>query len=176
MKRNGILPDIEIIDAIDEDHAHFMEECCIQVIGRKDLKLGPLLNQTNGGEGTSNPSEETRIKIGAANKGIVRTPAQIKTNSDARLGVPTGRKGVRFKQKDTTNHGNRNKIRTQEFKDNLSVLHTGKIAWNKGKESSKTECVHCGKLADPGNMKKNHGSNCKYKESKNGQGIRYKQI
>lgn len=35
----------------------------IKRIGRKDLKQGPLVNFTDGGEGSSNPSEETRKKM-----------------------------------------------------------------------------------------------------------------
>lgn len=53
MKRLGIAPSIEIINAIDEDHAFFLEKCLIAVIGRKDLGKGPLLNLTDGGEGAS---------------------------------------------------------------------------------------------------------------------------
>lgn len=53
MARNNILPEIEIIPAIDEAHAHFLEECLIDCIGRRDLDRGPLLNLTNGGEGSS---------------------------------------------------------------------------------------------------------------------------
>jgi len=36
------------------------ERILIEEIGRHDLKRGPLTNQTDGGEGTSNPSEESR--------------------------------------------------------------------------------------------------------------------
>ncbi len=53
MKKNNIEPSIEIIDALDESHAFFMEECLIEIIGRKDLGKGTLLNLTDGGEGVS---------------------------------------------------------------------------------------------------------------------------
>jgi uncharacterized protein len=46
----------------DELAALARERHLIQTIGRHDLKLGPLTNQTDGGEGTSNPSEESRQK------------------------------------------------------------------------------------------------------------------
>ncbi|MCK1741765.1 GIY-YIG nuclease family protein [Bradyrhizobium sp. 139] len=46
----------------DELEALARERHLIQKIGRHDLKLGPLTNQTDGGEGTSNPSEESRQK------------------------------------------------------------------------------------------------------------------
>lgn len=53
MASKSVNPEIEIINALDEKHAHFLEECLITVIGRKDLGLGPLLNLTDGGEGCS---------------------------------------------------------------------------------------------------------------------------
>lgn len=44
----------------DESNAHRLERSLIQRIGRHDLGTGPLTNQTDGGEGTANPSEESR--------------------------------------------------------------------------------------------------------------------
>ena len=44
----------------EETAAHARERNLIFSIGRHDLKNGPLTNQTDGGEGTSNPSEESR--------------------------------------------------------------------------------------------------------------------
>lgn len=43
-----------------ESKALARERQLIQTIGRHDLGTGPLTNQTDGGEGTSNPSEESR--------------------------------------------------------------------------------------------------------------------
>jgi uncharacterized protein len=43
-----------------ETEACARERDLISSIGRHDLKKGPLTNQTDGGEGTSNPSEESR--------------------------------------------------------------------------------------------------------------------
>lgn len=164
MKTHNIVPRISIIDALDESHAFLMEECLIEIMGRKDLGKGPLLNLTDGGEGVSNPSDITRAKIGAANKGIKRTPEQIRINSECRKGRPTGRKGIPNPMKKTTPHGNKGKIRSVEFKENLSNMYTGKTAWNKGVSSKKTPCIHCGKLMDAGNMKLHHGNKCKNKK------------
>ncbi|MCK1315488.1 hypothetical protein [Bradyrhizobium sp. 23] len=44
----------------DEAGALARERALIAEIGRHDLKLGPLTNQTDGGGGTSNPSEASR--------------------------------------------------------------------------------------------------------------------
>jgi hypothetical protein len=49
--------DIEFFES--EDEAHIFEKQLIKEIGRHDLRLGPLANQTDGGEGTSNPSLES---------------------------------------------------------------------------------------------------------------------
>ncbi|MEM9499902.1 MAG: GIY-YIG nuclease family protein [Pseudomonadota bacterium] len=43
-----------------ESDALARERALIAGLGRHDLKKGPLTNQTDGGEGTSNPSEESR--------------------------------------------------------------------------------------------------------------------
>jgi len=44
----------------DETDALARERALIAEIGRHDLRRGPLTKQTDGGEGTSNPSEESR--------------------------------------------------------------------------------------------------------------------
>lgn len=44
----------------EETAALARERALIREIGRHDLQHGPLTNQTDGGEGTSNPSEESR--------------------------------------------------------------------------------------------------------------------
>lgn len=72
MKREGVEPHIEIINAIDEGHAYFMEECCIQVLGRKDLGKGTLLNLNDGGKGGQSGSKATNGSKGMTwwNNGI----------------------------------------------------------------------------------------------------------
>lgn len=82
----GTRPHIEIIPALDEGHALFLEGCLIKIIGRKDLGLGPLLNLTDGGEGQSNPSEATRAKLSAAAKKQTWTLSQHEAR---RLYVPS---------------------------------------------------------------------------------------
>lgn len=43
-----------------EQEAHARERYLIELFGRHDQRRGPLTNQTDGGEGASNPSEESR--------------------------------------------------------------------------------------------------------------------
>jgi hypothetical protein len=51
-----------VIDSFHEDETAALarERSLIRSIGRHDLGHGPLTSQTDGGEGTSNPSEESR--------------------------------------------------------------------------------------------------------------------
>jgi hypothetical protein len=64
---------VEIIEALDEDHAKFLETCLIDVIGREDLGRGPLLNLTDGGDGRSTWSEEQKVAHSAKITGQKRS-------------------------------------------------------------------------------------------------------
>ena len=61
-----------------------LERRYIRWWGRKDLWTGCLLNQTDGGEGHSNPSADARSKIGAAHKGKIITD-EIKAKQRAKM-------------------------------------------------------------------------------------------
>ncbi|MDJ0390065.1 GIY-YIG nuclease family protein [Roseomonas sp. E05] len=61
LTREGLVPCYAISGFFDgEFEAHAVERGLILRIGRHDLRTGPLANQTDGGEGTSNPSQESR--------------------------------------------------------------------------------------------------------------------
>lgn len=70
----GKTPTIEVIPAINEDHAFFLESCLIEVIGRQDLGSGPLLNHNDGGRGSPRPSEEVRARMSASHTGVKKGP------------------------------------------------------------------------------------------------------
>jgi hypothetical protein len=67
---------------LTEEEAFKHEIYLIAVIGRKDLGLGPLLNLTNGGEGTSGwkMPQTVKDKIGEANSGRER-PDMVGANN-----------------------------------------------------------------------------------------------
>lgn len=77
-KKYGYIVDI-VEEDLDEDDAFEREIFYIKKIGRRDLGLGPLVNQTDGGDGVTNSinpnrkgcklSDEHRKKIGDANRG-----------------------------------------------------------------------------------------------------------
>lgn len=78
--------EVEILfDGISYDEAKLKEIEFIELYGRIDLGNGTLANLTNGGDGTINPSQETRDKISKVNKG--------RKNSEALMELLINRKG-----------------------------------------------------------------------------------
>jgi hypothetical protein len=68
----GFEPAIIIYERFEDEHdALEVERKLISIIGRKDLKKGPLTNFTDGGEGQINISEETRKRLSEAQKGRI---------------------------------------------------------------------------------------------------------
>ena len=61
---SGIKPEILVYkDKLSCDAAFELEISMIKIIGRRDLGIGPLLNLTDGGDGVSNVSDQTREKL-----------------------------------------------------------------------------------------------------------------
>lgn len=100
---------IEVVaENLDWDTACELEILLIQEYGRKDLGTGCLVNMTNGGEGSKGRfricSEETKLKIGKANKG--------KKHSK--------------ETKELISIKNKGKIRSEEFKIKISNIQKGR--------------------------------------------------
>jgi hypothetical protein len=74
--------------SLTEIGALAIERRLIRWWGRKDLNTGVLLNKTDGGEGTSNPSEETRRKI--ANRDYGEKVYNKMINTKIKRGIPVG--------------------------------------------------------------------------------------
>lgn len=92
IQESGIDPIVELIEAIDEHHALFLEVCLIDVIGRSDLGKGPLTNKTDGGEGLKNASFETREKMRLAKIGKKKLH-NYKITDEHRLAISRANKG-----------------------------------------------------------------------------------
>lgn len=92
IRRDGYKPAVEVIAALDESHAFLLEECLIDVFGRRDLLTGPLFNETAGGEGSSGRrlthSAATKARISASLKGRVITPEHRARIGAANRGRP----------------------------------------------------------------------------------------
>ena len=92
---------------LTEEEAFRHEIYMIAVFGRKDLGTGILHNRTDGGEGTSNPSDETRKKMSEAKKG--RT---VSEETRRKIG-----------------EGQKDKIVSEETKRKMSEASKGNTAW-----------------------------------------------
>ena len=65
----GLKPRVWVVmEDLTEEAAFAAEKELIQRFGRKDLGLGSLCNLTDGGEGMSNPSTQTRKKLSDSHK------------------------------------------------------------------------------------------------------------
>ena len=118
---------------LSEQMALTLEGSVIARIGRRDLGLGPLVNFTDGGEGTAGHihSQEARDKIGAAHKGntygtggkgLKRSPETCKRISEGKKGrIVTDEMKEKYRQATT-------KIMTPEMRERLSV--TRKNLWS----------------------------------------------
>ena len=134
MRAAGFEPDIEIIHAIDEQHAFFLEECLIAIFGRRDLGKGSLVNHTDGGEGPSGQiySAESRAKMSVAKKGKSPNNKGLPLREDLRLGLVianTGKKAsAETKAKmSATRMGKKLEQRTAEHAANNAASQRGKV-------------------------------------------------
>ena len=148
MKGLGVVPKVEIIDAIDENHAFLMEKCLIEAIGRKDLKKGPLLNRTDGGEGPTGRvcpdhiREQKRARwTGEGNPSKNMKPShrdairQARTGArasiTARINMSRSQVGKRAGEK----HPMFGKKTPEHVLSKLSASASGKKWWNNGVQS-----------------------------------------
>ncbi len=140
-----------------EAEAFSLEKTLIAKIGRRDLKTGPLVNFTDGGEGESgrvlsgehkrkigdackNPSEESRKKMSKASKGRVPSAETKAKMSSAKKGrvfsdehrakLSAAKKGKVFSDEHRANLSIANKKRTtsEETRLKLSIAQKAHFA------------------------------------------------
>lgn len=120
VKKYGYIINIAHTNLIWDDACE-LEKNYIKKIGRRNLKLGTLVNMTDGGDGTYGTiiSEETRQKMSKSHRELKRIYAH---SEDTKIKM----------RKPRVNKDNfKREPLSQEHKDNISKANTGKIAWNK---------------------------------------------
>jgi hypothetical protein len=141
MKKCGVDPIVTFVcENVDSEFALLVEQEMIAKLGRKDLGLGPLLNLTDGGEGTNGNclSDETRKKISTKARGRKLSDdhrAKISAWASKQIGP------------------NRGITLPEETKAKMSLAKKG-MMWP-------TLTCHCGKVGSSNAMKRWHFDNCK---------------
>ena len=153
---------------LSEKDSFSLERLMIRIIGRRNIVTGPLTNLTDGGEGPSNPSQETRRKMSKSKKGKKHTEETKRKMSASRIGDKCywfGKKG-----EGTPWYGkvgpNKGKIFSEETKRKISEATKGKNNPMYGKIFSKE---HRLKISEA-NTGKKHTEETKRKMSDSGQG------
>jgi hypothetical protein len=148
----------KIVENVDKELAFLVEMERINQLKRLGFKLA---NLTNGGEGSSNPSEETRRKMSESHKGEKNSRFNINSRRQRRARkefVPKDVMSANMKK----NHwsktgvysppkgGKRSEEDRQKMRDAL-------------KKVPLKECPHCGCKAKPSSIGRWHNDNCKLK-------------
>jgi hypothetical protein len=118
------------------------EKYYISLIGRKDLKLGLLGNLTNGGDGISNISDETRIRMSESHKG--KTSVNINQLKNYWKNLTKDELSKRAKHACMCRKNIRNGSFKQEVKDKISKSLLGR----KKTEETKIKQSHAAKIRE----------------------------
>jgi hypothetical protein len=113
---------------LTEEEAHIYEMETISAYGRKDIQTGILHNRTNGGEGSSNPSEDTRKKMAHAKRN--ESAETRRRRSEAAKNRPRRLTSEETKRK--ISEANLGKKRSDESKAKMSRAATGRPSSKKG--------------------------------------------
>jgi len=110
-------------------HACLLEIGLIGVYGRRDLGLGPLVNLTDGGDGSHGliHSAETKAKLSTAGKGKLKGRTFPPRTAEIRAKISEANKG-----KSPPNKGKKLPPRTAETRDKISEAK--KAYWAKKRE------------------------------------------
>lgn len=157
MIRNGIRPIIGLYSGLEEEFAHLLEQELISKFGRKNLGKGPLLNLTDGGEGSSGlkMSDETKKKMSESRKGRISPMKGKRHSEEAKKKI--GRSG-----EDNAFYG---KKHTEETKQQHSELMKGRFAGDKNHFYGKTHDSEIIEKVRQQNIGRKHSEEAKSKIS-----------
>jgi hypothetical protein len=115
-RNGGTVIVIKLFENLENEESYTLESLIIKKIGRRDLKIGPLVNKTDGGDGRRNPitTEETKRKIS-------------KTKKEQALSIPHTTETKKFLRE--INKGEKNpmwgKTHSDEIKETQSLRVSG---------------------------------------------------
>jgi hypothetical protein len=169
-----------IVEIVEENLSWFdaciKEKELIKNYGRYDINEGTLVNMTDGGDGQSNPSEETRkklkykkteehkVKLRTYQLGVKQSEETIKKRinngfhktEEYRKKMSESLSGDKNPNKKEENKKKLRKPkspRTKEHSQKISESKKGKPTWNKGIQLEKFICYVCGKeIGGKGNL------------------------
>jgi hypothetical protein len=171
IRRLGAEPIISfLVQNVDEEFAHLLEQEAISKYGRRDLGFGPLLNGTDGGEGSSGISETNRaIKIETCKRLFKDKPKSREHREKISAAAKQQDLSTQVSAMQQANIG---KKRPQEVLEKIRQSLIGKMRSDetKTKQSQrqlnhpKLTCEHCGGVFRPAAIGRYHGDRCKSKK------------
>ena len=122
---------------LTEEEAFKHEIYMIAVFGRKDLGTGILHNRSDGGEGPSNPSEETRKKMRENRIGKTSSEQSRNKMSESRRGSKNHFYGKQHTEetKAKLKEANIGKTLSEEIKTKIGKSNTGRILSDQTREN-----------------------------------------
>lgn len=123
---------LRVKENLSEDESLTLEIDLITLIGRRDLDIGPLVNLTNGGEGTSNRvyTEETKRKISLNHADFSGSnhPRYGKTLSEEtkkKIGLKSSQKVHSEETKKKISEKLKGRVFSEEHKRNIGIGNKG---------------------------------------------------
>jgi len=142
-------------DGLSWEEACIRERALIKEHGRRDQKLGTLVNLTDGGEGLLNPSQEVRDV-----KSRKVTASVSGKSYEERYGKEKALELIKLRKE------HQKKVWDRRSKEQKEVIAEKVGKGHRGKKKTKQEvvkCPHCDIKGAAGIMKRWHFNNCKNK-------------